>query len=149
MNTLTGCSRVTLVGLIAACVSPPPAIAQRTITQKDCRVCGGDTSQFAVPNGLPPIEWPADNPYSNVKATLGKLLFFDPRLSSDGTISCASCHSSQAVFGDGAAVSTGIRAQEGTRNAPTVINSVYNTSHSGTDGRTRWKLRHSDLLSIL
>jgi cytochrome c peroxidase len=39
-----------------------------------------------VPLGLLPIQWPADNPYSKAKADLGKLLYFDKRLSADGTV---------------------------------------------------------------
>jgi len=38
-----------------------------------------------------PIIWPGDNPYSPLKAELGRLLFFDTRLSADGTVSCATC----------------------------------------------------------
>jgi cytochrome c peroxidase len=49
------------------------------------------------------VVWPLDNPYSPQKAKLGWLLFFDVRLSSDGTISCASCHSPDAAFVDGRA----------------------------------------------
>ena len=41
---------------------------------------------------LPPVSFPPDNPYSESKAELGKMLFFDPRFSGDGSISCASCH---------------------------------------------------------
>ena len=78
-----------------------------------------------VPSGLVPIIWPDDNPYTPAKAELGWLLFFDPRLSADGTVSCASCHSPKYGFGDGAPVSTGIKGQKGGRSAPTVINRVY------------------------
>ena len=45
-----------------------------------------------IPPGLVPIFWPKDNPYSSAKAELGWLLYFDKRLSVDGTVSCASCH---------------------------------------------------------
>ena len=50
---------------------------------------------------LPPMPFPADNPFSEDKKTLGKLLFFDPRLSRSAQISCASCHDSQLGWGDG------------------------------------------------
>jgi cytochrome c peroxidase len=81
----------------------------------------------AAPLGLPPIFWPDDNPYTPEKAELGRLLFFDKRLSSDGTIACASCHDPKKAFTDGAAVSTGIGGQRGGRSAPTVINRAYST----------------------
>jgi cytochrome c peroxidase len=79
------------------------------------------------PLGLPPVQWPEDNPYSAAKAELGKLLYFDPRVSSDGKVSCASCHSPDKGYTDGAAVSTGIGGQKGGRSAPTVINRAYST----------------------
>src|SRR5207249_1838910 len=78
-----------------------------------------------IPRGLVPMLWPADNPYTPQKAELGWLLFFDRRLSSDGTLACASCHSPEHAFTDGQAVSTGIRGQKGGRSAPTVINRAY------------------------
>ncbi|MBI1830873.1 MAG: cytochrome-c peroxidase [Planctomycetes bacterium] len=78
-----------------------------------------------IPLGLVEIVWPDDNPYTPEKAELGWLLFFDKRLSSDGTVSCASCHSPSHGFTDGAAVSTGIGNQKGGRSAPSVINRAY------------------------
>ena len=78
-----------------------------------------------VPLGLVPIIWPEDNKYSPAKAELGWILFFDPRLSSDGTISCASCHAPARAFTDGQPVSTGIGGQKGGRSAPTIINRGY------------------------
>jgi cytochrome c peroxidase len=77
------------------------------------------------PLGLPPIAWPKDNPYTQAKAELGRLLYFDRRLSADETLSCASCHMPQKGFTDGLAVSIGVKAQKGGRSAPTVINRVY------------------------
>ncbi|MBM3457429.1 MAG: hypothetical protein FJX77_02680, partial [Armatimonadetes bacterium] len=60
------------------------------------------------PLGLPPVPWPAENPYTPEKAELGRLLFFDKRLSSDGTVACASCHLPERAFADQRAVSEGI-----------------------------------------
>lgn len=86
------------------------------------------------PLGLQPVVWPADNPYSAEKAELGRLLYFDARLSADGTVSCATCHSPKFGFTDGAPVSTGIRGQKGGRSAPTVINRAYSLAQFW-DGR--------------
>lgn len=86
------------------------------------------------PLGLPPVQWPEDNPYSAAKAELGRLLYFDKRLSSDGTVSCATCHVTEKAFTDGAPVSTGIGGQKGGRSAPTVINRAYSTQQFW-DGR--------------
>ena len=82
-------------------------------------------SEFKVPAGLPAIPWPKDNPYSPEKAELGRLLFFDARLSADFSITCATCHSPRSAYSDRAPVSTGIRGQKGTRHAPTIVNSAY------------------------
>ena len=86
------------------------------------------------PLGLVPVVWPRDNPYTPEKAALGRLLYFDPRLSADGTVSCATCHNPKYAFTDGAAVSTGIRGQKGNRSAPTVINRAYSLAQFW-DGR--------------
>ncbi|QDV36617.1 Cytochrome c551 peroxidase precursor [Tautonia plasticadhaerens] len=80
-----------------------------------------------VPLGLIPVFWPDDNPYSPEKAELGRLLYFDSRLSSDNSISCASCHEPSKAFTDSSPVSTGISAQKGGRSAPTVINRAFTT----------------------
>lgn len=77
------------------------------------------------PLGLIAVQFPKDNPWSAEKAELGRILYFDPRLSGDNTVSCASCHMPSKGFGDGRPVSTGIRGQKGGRNAPTVINRAY------------------------
>lgn len=76
---------------------------------------------------LPVIFWPEDNPYSAAKAELGRLLYFDTRLSSDNTVSCASCHAPAGAFTDNLAVSLGIGKQKGGRSAPTVINRGFTT----------------------
>jgi cytochrome c peroxidase len=87
-----------------------------------------------VPLGLPPFEWPANNPYSLEKVELGRLLYYDKRLSADESVACASCHSPQFAFTDGSAVSTGIKQQKGGRSAPTVINRAYSLAQFW-DGR--------------
>ncbi len=68
---------------------------------------------------------PENNPLTAEKVALGRMLYFDPRLSADGTVSCASCHHPDKGWSDALPISQGIRAQNGTRNAPTVINSTY------------------------
>ena len=93
-----------------------------------------DAEEPQAPLGLPAIFWPDDNLYPDEKAELGRLLYFDKRLSSDGTVACASCHSSEFAFTDGEAFSTGIGGQVGGRSAPTIINSGYRTNQFW-DGR--------------
>lgn len=77
------------------------------------------------PLGLNPVEVPADNPQTAAKVELGKQLYFDPRLSIDGTISCASCHDPKKGWSNEDNFATGIKGQRGGRNAPTIINSAY------------------------
>jgi cytochrome c peroxidase len=73
------------------------------------------------------VPTPADNPQSLEKIELGKALYFDPRLSKDGTISCNSCHNVMAGGDDGRPVGVGIKGQRGGRGSPTVWNSAFNT----------------------
>jgi cytochrome c peroxidase len=87
-----------------------------------------------IPAGLPPLIWPANNPYSPEKAELGRVLYFDRRLSADGTVSCASCHDPNHAFTDAAPSSTGIRGQKGNRSAPTILNRAYSLAQFW-DGR--------------
>lgn len=75
--------------------------------------------------GLPDVTIPTENSQTETKIKLGRLLFNDARLSGDGTISCASCHQPEKAFTDGLPVAKGIKKQQGTRNAPTVINSAF------------------------
>jgi cytochrome c peroxidase len=80
-----------------------------------------------VPLGLPPIPWPKDNPYTKEKAELGRLLYFDTRLSSDHTISCATCHNMTCGYSDCKAIAIGIDDNKGARHSPTIINAAYST----------------------
>src|SRR3989338_8484109 len=68
---------------------------------------------------------PEDNPLTPEKVELCKLLYFDPRLSKDGTISCATCHNPAKGWTDQLKTSEGISGQFGDRNAPTVLNSGF------------------------
>lgn len=77
---------------------------------------------------LPAVTFPTNNPYSDAKAELGRKLFFDPRLSGSGQVSCASCHDPDLAFADGRTVSFGHERKQLTRNAPTVANSAFLTS---------------------
>lgn len=91
---------------------------------------------LTVPLGLDAkgLLMPLDNPLTPDKVGLGKQLFFDQRLSADGTIACATCHNPQFGFTDGQPVSTGIAGRQGKRSAPTAINRAFSTSQFW-DGR--------------
>lgn len=87
-----------------------------------------------VPVGLPQLPVPDDNPLTAEKVELGKLLYFDTRLSKDGTVSCATCHDPKTAWAEPHPTSTGIGGQVGGANAPTVINAAYATEQFW-DGR--------------
>lgn len=77
---------------------------------------------------------PKDNPTTPAKVELGKQLFFDPRLSADGTVSCNSCHNVMSSGTDNRAVSVGVDGKRGGRSAPTVWNAAF-LSTQFWDGR--------------
>jgi len=80
-----------------------------------------------VPQGLVErnVRIPPDNPLTKAKIELGKQLYFDPRLSEDRTISCASCHDPELGWSNAARFATGVGGQVGGRSAPTIINAAY------------------------
>ena len=87
-----------------------------------------------IPLGLLPIQFPKSNPYSAEKAELGRLLYYDTRLSADNTVSCGTCHTPAFAYTDGQPNSKGIRGQRGGRSAPSVINRAYSLAQFW-DGR--------------
>ena len=78
------------------------------------------------PSALDPVIWeafvPEDNALTPERVALGRKLYFDKRLSDDGSVSCATCHDVTRGFTDQQAVSEGIGSQFGKRNAPTTLN---------------------------
>lgn len=91
----------------------------------------GSIATLGLP-ALPKLSTPT--PQASAQVALGQKLFFDQRLSGDGSISCASCHQPERAFTDGRAVAQGIRKSQGTRNTPTVLNAAFNTTQFW-DGR--------------
>ncbi len=78
----------------------------------------------ALPDKAPE---PASNPTTPAKVELGKMLYHDPRLSSSGTVACASCHNVMSGGEDNRGGSVGVQGQVGGRSAPTVWNSAFNS----------------------
>jgi cytochrome c peroxidase len=78
----------------------------------------------ALPDAAPA---PADNPTTAAKVELGKMLYFDPRLSSTGSVSCFSCHNVMEGGDDHMTTSAGVHGQKGGRNAPTVWNAAFHS----------------------
>jgi cytochrome c peroxidase len=76
--------------------------------------------------GVFPPEIPADNPLTAEKIALGRKLYFDKRLSTDGSVACVTCHDPAHGFADGrASTSAGVGGALGTKNAPTVLNAAF------------------------
>ena len=82
--------------------------------------------QTGVPIALTDSVVPKGNPQTPEKIALGEKLFFDGRLSANGTVACASCHQPRLAFTDGRQVAVGIDNRVGQRNSPTVLNALYN-----------------------
>ncbi|WP_437670924.1 MbnH family di-heme enzyme [Sorangium sp. So ce131] len=92
---------------------------------------GGGSDAVAYDWGLPPgypvPKVPEDNPMSAVKVDLGKRLFYDRRLSGNGTYSCASCHRQEIAFTDGLPSAAGSTGQMHTRGSMSLVNVAYLT----------------------
>lgn len=78
-----------------------------------------------TPKGFEAMEIPKDNAFTEARWNLGKRLFYDPIMSVDNSISCASCHKSELAFSDDVGFSLGVEERLGTRNAPILANVGY------------------------
>lgn len=106
---------------LSACSGPPPSGDR-------------DTASGASPNPADFQQWrrppapdspPGNRPNAN-RIALGKMLFFDPRLSRDNTMSCATCHNPMFGWADGLGKARGFRGQPLERAAPSIVNAAYN-----------------------
>jgi cytochrome c peroxidase len=92
------------------------------------------TEQVGVPLAATRAAILSDNPQTPEKIALGEKLFFDGRLSADGTVACSTCHDPARAFTDGRPTSIGFKDRIGERNAPTILNALYNKTQFW-DGR--------------
>src|SRR5216683_773853 len=92
--------------------------------------------QVGAPADATPAAIPPDNPQTPEKIALGQRLFFDGRLSADGSVACSTCHDPARAFTDGKPTSIGIKGRLGQRNAPTILNALYNKTQFW-DGRVK------------
>lgn len=104
-----------------------------------------DESEYVFKAGDPSLqEWllpdsppyPKDNKPTEARITLGKKLFFDPRLSGDGNMSCATCHNPTLGWSDGLPTAKGVKSKVLGRATPTITNTGYNTIQMW-DGRKK------------
>jgi cytochrome c peroxidase len=119
--------RTVIAALVLSALVAPATPAQTDLLARA-------RQQFApIPATPPALPGNAGTP---AKVLLGRMLYFDPRLSASHTISCSSCHSLGLGGADAAPTSVGHRWQRGGRNAPTVLNAVFNTAQFW-DGRAK------------
>lgn len=104
-------------------------IALMTVGLLGCEILSPQPEErsvdLQVAPGFPAVPVPEHNPLTVEKVQLGERLFFDPILSRDGTISCASCHDPDAAFADPRALSIGVDGRVGLRNSPSLVNVAY------------------------
>ncbi len=86
---------------------------------------GGASYSWDLPPGFPRPKVPADNPMSPAKVVLGRHLFYDRRLSLDGTFSCANCHEQRLAFSDGKARAVGVTGEVHPRGSMALANIAY------------------------
>ncbi len=126
---------VTLLVIASSAPSAPPmARAQPAIPPPGPLAHPKPLRQVGAPADLTRAVIPPDNRQTPQKIALGEKLFFDGRLSADGTVACATCHDPARAFTDGKPVSIGIEGRAGQRNAPTILNALYNKTQFW-DGR--------------
>ena len=126
LSVTTGCASIYYNGYckvfgyyLPGCIEPP-------------------SEELGLLPGAPPKN--PDNLQTPEKVILGKMLFYEPALSDDGTVSCASCHIAAAGFADPRSVSLGIKRRHGDLNAPTVLNAAHQKK-----GRFFWNGRAPSL----
>ena len=108
-----------VAGLSSAPTGAPPSAATFFATR--------------LPLGLPSPLVPPDNPISEEKVQLGRRLFYDTRLSGNGSYSCASCHQQARAFTDGRAQAVGSTGDTHARSALSLTNVAYNTTFGWAD----------------
>jgi cytochrome c peroxidase len=118
-------------------VGPPPALAPGQappLPKAGPLAAPRSQDQAGFPAALTASVIPPASPLTPAAVALGEKLFFESRLSDDGTVACATCHDPARAFSDGRPVSVGIHGRAGQRNAPTILNALYNKTQFW-DGR--------------
>jgi cytochrome c peroxidase len=131
---VTSCLRPCALMSIALFIATPIRAGELVSAAASPLVQPKSMQQVGLPQTATLAATPADNPRTPAKVELGQRLFFDARLSADGTIACSTCHDPARAFTDGKPVSTGIAGRVGQRNSPTVLNALYNKTQFW-DGR--------------
>lgn len=109
---------VLLLSLVSLLLVSAPLVAANDTALDLAKI----KSAYKRPTSIP---YPKDNPYSAAKYQLGKILFFDPRLSASGVTSCATCHNPSFDWGDGMAKGVGFQHAPLARKSPTLLNLAW------------------------
>lgn len=108
-----------LVAMLLACSAAPIVNAPQSAPSMSVRL---ELALFRRPTSIPA---PSDNPISPAKIALGRMLFFDPRLSRSGTMACATCHDPSRGWQDGQSGSVGSNGRRLPRRTPTILNVAW------------------------
>ncbi|HEY0395284.1 MAG TPA: MbnH family di-heme enzyme [Candidatus Elarobacter sp.] len=101
------------------------ALAFAVVVLSCARAAADEGYRWAIPARIPRPVVPAENPMSEAKVELGRFLFYDKRLSANGTISCASCHQQAHAFSDPRVVPVGVTGDKHPRHAMRIVNAAY------------------------
>ncbi len=104
--------------------------ARVTVTGALVALLGCSPYAWQLPEGFPEPLVPADNPMSEEKVELGRFLFYDERLSANGTQACASCHEQARAFSDGRVTPVGSTGHAVPRNSPGLANVAYLSTYT-------------------
>lgn len=141
LGLLAGLSQALLV--LGACTAPTLRAASGFVAGVAEATPTSDERMAPLPKTVPA---PRENPTTPEKVALGRLLFFDPRLSGDNTMSCAACHRLDKAFGDGLPRANGAGGKTLTRNTPSLLNVGFCSTYFW-DGRAN-SLEEQALLPI-
>ncbi|MCB0035965.1 MAG: cytochrome-c peroxidase, partial [Anaerolineales bacterium] len=139
---------------IVAAIMPPEADPAIDLENHGAGASSVEPSYTGLQREFPDLNEPENNPFTDEKAELGRMLFFDPILSENDDLACASCHHPDKGFGDGQAVATGANGIALARNAPTLWNVGYarNLFWDGRidslEGQVEVPLTHPDEMGV-
>jgi cytochrome c peroxidase len=109
--------KLQVIAIVCGCACVAPISLVTSAAEPEYR--------WNLPKGFPEPYVPADNPMTAEKVELGRYLFYDTRMSVNGTQSCASCHKQELAFTDGRAVGVGATGQSHSRSAMSLVNIAY------------------------
>ena len=145
---------VFVVALVVAALVPGESDPPVDMTAHGAGSSSVEPATSGLLRAFPPTNEPPDNPMTPEKVALGRLLFFDPVLSENNDIACATCHHPDLGFGDAQPTSAGPNGVALTRNAPTLWNVAYTQSLfwdgrlSSLEEQAMIPLTHSDEMAV-